>query len=99
MQGWQVDVCANGLEALKRIESDKAYDLLLLDDQMPLVNGIELVERARELAHRKDTPIIILSASNCASEAKKAGADKFLEKPHAFESLVSTIMRLLAERA
>lgn len=97
MQGWQVDVCANGLEALKRIESDNAYDLLLLDDQMPIVNGIELVERARELPHRKDTPIIIMSATNCANEAKNAGADKFLEKPHAFESLVSTITHLLVK--
>jgi CheY-like chemotaxis protein len=96
MQGWQVDVCANGLDALKRIESETPYDLLLLDDQMPLMSGIELVERARELPHRKDTPVIILSASDCASEARRAGADKFLKKPDDFNSLVAIITRLLA---
>ena len=98
MQGWQVDVCFNGLEALHRIESDAAYDLLLLDDQMPMMSGIELVERARELPHRKETPIIILSASDCASEAHRAGANRFLKKPNDFESLVSAIMHLLAAR-
>jgi CheY-like chemotaxis protein len=30
MQGWQVDVCANGLDALKKIESETPYDLLLI---------------------------------------------------------------------
>jgi CheY-like chemotaxis protein len=96
MQGWHVDVCANGLDALKKIESETPYDLLLLDDQMPLMSGIELVERARELSHRKETPIIILSASDCASEARRAGANRFLKKPDDFNSLVSIITHLLA---
>jgi CheY-like chemotaxis protein len=63
---------------------------------MPLVSGIELVERARELSHRKDTPIIILSASDCAGEARRAGANRFLKKPDDFNSLVSIITHLLA---
>lgn len=95
-QGWLVDVCADGLTALQKIESQTPYDLLLLYDQMPLMSGIELVERARDLPHRKATPIIILSASNCAAEATRAGANKFLKKPDDFNSLVTTITRLLA---
>lgn len=95
MQGWQVDMCANGLAALKKIESDNTYDLLLLDDQLPGMSGIELVERARQFSHRKEMPIIILSASNCAKEAQRAGANKFLKKPDDFNSLVSEIKHLL----
>lgn len=95
-QGWQVDVCMDGFTALKKIESDAAYDLLLLDDQMPGINGVELVQTARALPHRKDTPIVILSASDCAAEARRAGADRFLKKPDDFDSLVSVITHLLA---
>ena len=95
-QGWQVDSCVDGLAALKQIESETAYDLLLLDDQMPGINGMELLRKARELAHRKRTPVIILSASDCAAEARRAGADGFLKKPDDFDSLVTVITRLLA---
>lgn len=96
MEGWQVDVCTDGLAALEKIESDTAYDLLLLDDQMPGMNGIELVERARELPHRKETPIIILSASNCEADARRAGANEFLQKPDDFRLLITAITHLLA---
>jgi len=95
-QGWQVDVCLDGFSALEKIKSEAPYDLLLLDDQMPMLSGIELAQRARELPHRKKTPIIILSATDCASEARSAGADKFLKKPDDFNSLVSAITHLLA---
>jgi two-component system chemotaxis response regulator CheY len=95
MEGWLVDVCTDGLAALEKIESDTAYNLLLLDDQMPGMNGIKLVERARELPHRKYTPIIILSGSNCKNEAKRAGANVFLKKPDDFRLLITAIMQLL----
>ena len=98
VHGWRVDVCLDGLSALEKIESDNSYDLLLLDNSLPVVSGIELVQRARELAHRKETPIIILSASDCAGEARRAGADVFLKKPDDISRLVSVITRVLAER-
>jgi CheY-like chemotaxis protein len=95
-QGWHVDVCMDGFSALEKIESDNPYDLLLLDDQMPVTSGLELVEKARGLPHRRETPVIILSASDCVAEARRAGADKFLKKPYDFNSLVTIITRLLA---
>jgi DNA-binding response OmpR family regulator len=97
-KGWAVETCSNGTAALERIDSDAHYDLLLLDYDLPGVNGIELVHRARNLAHRSRIPIIVLSATPVEAAALKAGADEFLPKPQGVSLLVETISRLLGER-
>jgi CheY-like chemotaxis protein len=97
IQGWQVETCADGNAALTKISGDADYDLLLVDYDLPGVNGLELVSRARKLAHRSRTLIIVLSATPIEAAALKAGADEFLQKPQAVSSLVKTISRLLHE--
>jgi len=97
-QGWQVETCSDGNVAWGKISSDAHYGLLLVDSALPGVNGLELVRRARTLAHRSRTPIIVLSASPVGAEAREAGADMFLEKPQDIGSLVEKITRLLSER-
>ena len=77
--------------ALEKIRGPKWYDL-------PGVNGLELVSRAREPAHRARIPIVVLSATPIGAEARAAGADVFLQKPQDVTSLVDTISRLLGER-
>lgn len=93
--GWQVETCADGHAALERISGDTPYELLLVDYDLPGLNGIELVHRARKLAHRARTPIIVLSATPVAAAAREAGADVFSQKPQDVTSLVETITRLL----
>jgi DNA-binding response OmpR family regulator len=94
-QGWQVETCANGNAALEMISSETDYDLLLVDYDLPGVNGLEVVQWARKLAHRSSTPIVVLSATPVAAEAREAGADVFLQKPQDVTLLVETISRLL----
>lgn len=96
-QGWQVDSCGDGNEALKKILGDTHYDLLLLAYHLPGMNGIELIHRARKLAHRTTTPIIVLSSTLVDAAALKAGADEFLRKPEGVSFLVETITRLAGE--
>lgn len=69
-----------------------------MDYDLPGVNGLELVQRARQLGHRAHTPIIVLSATPVEAAALKAGADEFLPKPQGVSSLVETINRLLGAR-
>lgn len=95
--GWQVETCADGNAALEKISSEAHYDLLLIDYDLPGVNGLELVHRARKLPHRSRTPIVVLSATPVAAGAREAGADVFLEKPRDVSLLVETIARLLGE--
>lgn len=50
-EGWRVDACADGVVALRLLESDARYELILLNNKVPGVGGLELVRRARSLAH------------------------------------------------
>ena len=97
-QGWNVQNCTSGSEGLDRISGNDHYDLFLLDYDLPGVNGLEIVRRARKFIHRARTPIVVLSATPVESEAREAGADLFLHKPRGVSLLVESINRLLEER-
>jgi CheY-like chemotaxis protein len=43
--GWTVELCADGMEAMRKIESKARYHLLILDNQLPGKDGLELVRR------------------------------------------------------
>jgi len=95
LEGWRVEPCGDGLTALVRIESSERYDLLLFDNELPGASGLELLRHARMLPYRQRTPIVIVSATDSAHEARRAGANAFLKKPDDIHQLVSTIARLL----
>ncbi|HEX8709744.1 MAG TPA: response regulator [Pyrinomonadaceae bacterium] len=95
-EGWRVEVCADGRAALEKIAGDESYDLLLLDNSLPGVTGLELARRARLLTHRRRTPIIMLSASETATEAEQAGVNLFLKKPEQIQMVVAAIRNLVA---
>jgi CheY-like chemotaxis protein len=97
-EGWKVETCADGVEALHQLAGETRYDLLLFDNELPGASGIELVRRARGLSHRRKTPIIMFSASDCEANARRAGVDAFLRKPEDIKRLVETVGRLLAEQ-
>jgi DNA-binding response OmpR family regulator len=79
------------------LEGKEHYDLLLFDNDLPHVNGVELIRRARRLPHRKRTPIIMLSAGDVEPEAWRAGVDAFLRKPDDIGRLTGMVARLLSE--
>lgn len=97
MKGWRVVSCADGRTALARILSHTHYDLLLIDYDLPHVDGLKLVRRARQLARRRRTPIIMCSASDVEMEARQAGVDAFLRKPEDMGAVAATATRLLAQ--
>lgn len=97
-QGWRVETCGDGSAALEKISGKVKYDLLLVDNDLPGVNGLQLITHARELDHRCATPMVLLSANPIEAEAREAGADVFLRKPQGIGMLTETINRLLGER-
>lgn len=99
LEGWRVESCADGRAALALLESDARLDLILLDNDLPGVGGLELLRRARTLAHRRATPAVMLSADDCAAEARRAGADAFLLKPDGVARVAAVVARLLEARA
>ncbi len=76
-------VVENGQEALDEVKKQK-YDLILMDMQMPVMNGFEATERIRQLNEYKDTPIIALTAFAMKGDREKcleAGATDYIPKP------------------
>jgi CheY-like chemotaxis protein len=95
--GWKVELCADGTEAMRKIESKARFHLLILDRGLPGHDGLELARRARQLPHRRRMPIIMLSASDVAHDALHAGVNAFLRKPQDIGRLTATVTRLLTK--
>ena len=94
-EGWQVEMCTDGCVAALLIHRETRYDLIILDNELPRVNGLELARRARSLNHRRETPIIMISASEAARDARLAGVNEFLRKPQDVGKIVETVAHLL----
>ena len=73
MKGYQVEEAGNGKEAFDEIEA-KPPLLVLLDLQMPVMNGRELLQKLRSLAETKDIPVVIISGFGFEWEAELMGA-------------------------
>jgi len=76
-------------------------DVILMDLEMPVVDGWEATRRLKDDPQTRGIPIIALSAHALAGEREKAlgaGCDEFDTKPIEFERLVATLRRVLAAR-
>jgi two-component system, response regulator, stage 0 sporulation protein F len=97
MKGYQVEEAANGKEALDRIEQ-KPPLLVLLDLQMPVMNGRELLQKLRGAPDTKEIPVVIISGFGFEWEAELMGAQGYIGKPFEPEELERTIATLLRPR-
>jgi CheY-like chemotaxis protein len=96
--GVEYDIAQNGEIALECIKN-KAYDLILMDVQMPVMDGIEATQQLRQLDDYKALPIIAMSAGVMLEEKQactNAGMNGFVAKPTTIEQLTKELLRLLA---
>lgn len=94
--GFNVDCVLNGKEALKTVE-EKEYDIVLMDCQMPVMDGFESTQQIRELNIKQPT-IIAITAFAMEGDSKKcynAGMDDYLTKPIDKVVLYDTILKWL----
>lgn len=90
-EGCAVRVCFDGGSGLRQAELH-AYDIVLLDVMLPVLNGFEVTKRLRLQNVR--TPILLLTARDAPEDIVKgldAGADDYLTKPFEFEVLLARI--------
>lgn len=98
-QGFLVTIVVNGQEALKCVQK-KAYDLILMDIQMPVMNGLEATRKIRSLEDRvkASIPIIALTAHALKGDRERfleAGTDEYVSKPVRTKELLTAIFKLL----
>ena len=103
--GWHVDEASNGVEALELVHAQsegQAFDLYVVDVNMPRMDGYSFVRALRELPARHQAPVVMVSTearSHDASAAFDAGANAYLVKPARPPDLVMTAALMLGDRA
>jgi len=95
--GYGVIEAADGVEALARLNEQAAISLVVLDVNMPGMNGLDVLERIQSDHRERNLPVLMLTTEaerTLVERAKKAGAKGWLLKPIKTDLLVSTVSRL-----
>ena len=95
--GYQVFVARDGIDAMNFFDG-RSIDLLLTDYHMPNMNGLELIEKIREIEAYKHIPVLVLTTESQRSiikEAKDSGATGWLLKPFNTDKLIQTLRKVI----
>jgi signal transduction histidine kinase/ActR/RegA family two-component response regulator len=98
--GFSVDVAADGAQAVERVQKT-GYDLVLMDMQMPEMDGVEATRRIRQIPACAELPIIAMTANAFAEDRARclaAGMNDFVAKPVDPDLLFATMLTWLKKR-
>jgi len=96
LEGYDVELAADGEEALERLAQNGEPDAVVLDILMPKIDGLEVCRRLRREGHR--LPVLMLTARDEVENrvaGLDAGADDYVTKPFALEELLARLRALL----
>ncbi len=99
-RGYEIIEARNGAEAIERAQKQKT-DLILMDIQMPDMDGFESIRRLRDLPEFTSIPIITLTALAMPGDRERcleAGADEYMSKPASLKELDATIDKLIGSK-
>jgi len=102
--GWQIDEAGNGVEGLEHVQAqgdDEAFDLYVVDINMPKMDGYRFVRELRRLPLRHQAPVVMVSTEAQLQDlraALDAGANAYLIKPARPDALVLTAALLMGDR-
>ncbi|AOE50251.1 two-component sensor histidine kinase BarA [Kangiella sediminilitoris] len=91
----KVDTADSGMQAVA-LSKDKVYDAILMDIQMPEMNGLEATRTIRANATNQSTPVIALTAHAMVNEREKlldSGMDDYMTKPVSEQDLINVLLK------
>lgn len=94
---FELTMAANGLEGFEAIQKD-SFDVIISDVNMPVMDGLELLEKIRAHETSKFTPVLMMTteaSDEMKAEGKRLGATGWIVKPFDPEKLASIIHRVL----
>jgi signal transduction histidine kinase/DNA-binding response OmpR family regulator len=98
--GLEIDCAENGIEAVRLFEQNPVYDIILMDVQMPYVDGLEATRRIRALniPQAKEVPVLAMTANVFREDILKcleSGMNEHIGKPINLEELISKLKKFL----
>lgn len=97
--GWQVETAADGLAALQRLHEGLQPSVMLVDIEMPGMNGLELLRRLRQEPRWQQLSVVMLTAHEAGPVSQQAldmGAQAYLTKPYSPQQLLAQVKRYAA---
>ncbi|MFV0200456.1 response regulator [Empedobacter falsenii] len=97
------DLANNGMEALQKVLNGEVYDVILMDYHMPVLNGLETIQKIKEYVESKQTkiPLVLLHSSSedefLIQKAKELGINSRLLKPIKSEELFETLRKSIID--
>lgn len=98
--GLRIVEAVDGLDGLKKAQGD-SFDLAVVDINMPLMDGLKLINLLRQNPGNKDIPIVIISTEGGEQTRKKAeslGVDAYITKPIMVGHVLKTVKALLEKK-
>jgi two-component system, chemotaxis family, chemotaxis protein CheY len=100
LEGSELIFANNGVEGLDRLAQEAPLQLMIVDINMPRMDGLEFLKRAREELQVVDVPAIVISTEGDPADreaAEAAGASAYLRKPWTPDELLEAIRPLLSQ--
>lgn len=97
--GYSVSEAVNGADGLAKAQAER-FDLIVTDLNMPIMDGLTMIEELRKIPSQTGIPIIFLTTESDAAlktRAKNAGATGWLTKPFDPENLVKIVRKVLGK--
>ncbi len=97
IRGLDVVEAVDGLDGIKKLAGD-AFDIILTDINMPIMNGLKLVKRVRSDSRYQKVPIVIITTEGGEEDRRRAlalGANAYITKPIRAPVLLETVRTLL----
>lgn len=98
IRGMQVVEANDGVDALRKLAPPASYDIILTDINMPIMDGLKLVQKVRSTIEMCTIPIVIITTESAMQDRDRAlalGASAYITKPIQAHQLIATVVELL----